>query len=66
MILTMCKICENHETREDSNGWKSFCQKENCWSMYSQCINKQAINEYMAKQYNRKNVSILEHAYNVL
>ncbi len=66
MLLSICKTCKNHEVREDSNGRRSFCQKENCWSMYSQCINKQAINEYMAKQDSMRNVSVLEHTYNVL
>jgi len=47
MILAYCVKCEFHEKVEIDSKLYSKCGKENCLSIYSNCIRVMAINKFI-------------------
>jgi hypothetical protein len=47
MILTYCIKCELHERVDIDNKLYSKCGKENCLSIYSNCIRVAAIKKFI-------------------
>ena len=49
MILACCSTCEYHEKVEIDFKVHSKCQKENCLSMYSNCVTKAAVKKFVSQ-----------------
>jgi hypothetical protein len=49
MILACCSICEYHEKVEIDCTLYSKCQKENCLSMYSNCVRDAAVKKFISE-----------------
>jgi len=49
MILACCAICEYHEKVEIDFKVHSKCQKENCLSMYSNCVRNAAVKKFICQ-----------------
>ena len=49
MILACCSRCEYHEKVEIDRTLYSKCQKENCLSMYSNCVTTTAVQRFVAQ-----------------
>jgi hypothetical protein len=47
MILTYCIKCEFHERVDIDNKLYSKCGKENCLSIYSNCVRETAIKKFI-------------------
>lgn len=43
MILEFCAGCDKHDIKED----KSFCEKENCFSVHAECIHDEAVKKFL-------------------
>lgn len=50
MILKICQDCEHHSIKLDDNEQKSHCANENMWSVYTKCISKTALDEFLERQ----------------
>jgi hypothetical protein len=49
MILACCSACEHHEKVEIDLTFYSKCQKENCLSMYSNCVTHEAVKRFVSQ-----------------
>ncbi len=49
MIIAFCSKCSHHEKVEIDNELYSKCNKENCLSMYSNCIRVIAVNKFISQ-----------------
>jgi hypothetical protein len=49
MILACCSTCEHHEKVEIDCTLYSKCQKENCLSMYSNCVTHKAVKRFVSQ-----------------
>ena len=49
MILACCSTCEYHEKVEIDLTLYSKCQKENCLSMYSNCVTNRAVERFVSQ-----------------
>jgi hypothetical protein len=49
MILACCSTCEYHEKVEIDRTQYSKCQKENCLSMYSNCVTHAAVKRFISQ-----------------
>ena len=49
MILAFCSLCEYHEKVEIDCKLHSKCQRENCLSMYSNCVRDEAIKRFISQ-----------------
>jgi len=49
MILACCSTCEHHEKVEIDRTFYSKCQKENCLSMYSNCVTITAVRKFLSQ-----------------
>ncbi len=47
MIIKTCLQCKFHEIRENGNSKTVYCSRENCFSQYSKCISKKALEWYL-------------------
>jgi len=43
MLIRTCLYCKFHEIREHEGSKTVFCSMENCFSQYSKCISKKAL-----------------------
>jgi len=50
MLIKTCFQCEFHNINEAEEGPKSHCGKENCWSQFSKCIAKKALNRFLEQE----------------
>ena len=50
MILKPCLKCPHHIIRENGKEKESFCQKENCWSVFSKCIARKALERFLDEE----------------
>lgn len=50
MILKVCQDCQYHAVKSDDNEQKSHCSNENMWSIYTKCISKMALDEFIQRQ----------------
>ena len=65
MLLRSCFICDYHEIRSDDGARQSFCRKENCWSRYSKCVARRAIQRFLDEERlgAPRTFSALSHVY---
>lgn len=49
MVLIYCKNCKFHEKVEIDSKLYSKCSKENCLSIYSNCLRVAAINKFVSE-----------------
>ena len=49
MIIAYCSKCKHHEKVEIDNESYSRCNKENCLSIYSNCIRVTAVNNFISQ-----------------
>jgi hypothetical protein len=49
MVLSYCNKCEHHEILEIEGREQSRCQKENCLSIYTNCLMKEAIQYFISR-----------------
>jgi len=50
MVIKSCLICSFHEVKQEEKQSISYCRKENCWSRFSKCIMKKALNRFMEQE----------------
>jgi len=50
MLIKTCFQCEFHNIKEAEEGPKSRCGKENCWSQFSKCVAKVALNRFLEQE----------------
>jgi hypothetical protein len=50
MIIGFCLSCEFHEIKKDGKEETSHCQREACWSRYSNCITAKALENFLKEQ----------------
>ena len=48
MLLVYCSKCEHHEKVELNHKSHSRCLKENCLSIYSNCLTQAAVKKFIA------------------
>lgn len=65
MLLRSCFVCPHHQVRGDEGVRHSFCAKENCWSRYSRCIARRAIEKFLEQDRLEvvREFSALSHVY---
>ena len=49
MIVAYCSRCEHHERIERDSELHSKCTKENCLSIYSNCIRVIAVSKFISQ-----------------
>jgi hypothetical protein len=49
MIITHCLTCKHHEEVEIDSELHSKCNKENCLSIYSNCIRVVAVDKFISQ-----------------
>ncbi|MGQ9570934.1 MAG: hypothetical protein ACUVUQ_08870 [Thermodesulfovibrionales bacterium] len=50
MVIRVCSKCKFHDIREFEDTEKSYCKKEGCWSEFSDCIIKKAIERFLKEE----------------
>jgi hypothetical protein len=50
MIIQSCFNCRFHQIKDEEKEGVSYCQKENCWSEFSKCIMKKALNRFLEQE----------------
>ena len=50
MVIQYCFQCEFHNIKKVEKGPKSHCGKENCWSQFSKCVAKVALNRFLEQE----------------
>ena len=50
MVIKSCLSCRFHEVKQDEKESNSYCRKENCWSEFSKCIMKKALNRFLEQE----------------
>jgi hypothetical protein len=65
MVIKSCFQCEVHYVKQGEKEQMSYCRKENCWSRFSKCIVKKAIESYLEQESSDGNrpFSALAHLY---
>jgi len=65
MVIKSCFQCEFHYVKQGEKEQMSYCGKENCWSQFSKCIAKKAINSYLEQESSdgARPFSALAHLY---
>lgn len=48
--IKACLQCQFHEIRQEEEAERSYCRKENCWSEYSDCIARNALERFSNKE----------------
>ena len=49
MIIAYCSKCKHHDRVEIDSELHSRCKKENCLSIYSNCIRVIAVNKFISQ-----------------
>ena len=49
MLITSCLHCEFHEVKQDELEM-SYCSKENCWSQFSKCVMRKALDRFLKEE----------------
>ncbi len=47
MLIKTCLACSHHRVKNADEGELSYCSKENCWSVYSDCITRKAVEKFL-------------------
>jgi hypothetical protein len=65
MLLRSCFVCHHHQVKGEEGAKHSFCAKENCWSRYSRCIARRAIERFLEQDRLEvvREFSALSHVY---
>lgn len=65
MLLRSCFVCPHHQVKGEDGARQSFCEKENCWSRYSRCIARKAIDRFLEQDRldAPRGFSALSHVY---
>ena len=50
MIIKSCLLCRFHQVRREEKERVSYCQKEDCWAEFSECIMKKALNRFLEQE----------------
>lgn len=51
MLIRACMNCKYHQIRDDEEEKRSFCQKEYCWSRFSKCVEKKALERFFEQEF---------------
>lgn len=64
-MLKSCFICPHHQIKGQDGVRHSFCEKENCWSRYSRCIARKAVERFLQEDRLEaaRGFSALSHVY---
>ena len=49
MLIKACFLCTYHKIRAEEEQ-RSYCQKEYCWSEYSDCMSLKALEHFLREQ----------------
>jgi hypothetical protein len=50
MIIKSCLDCKFHEIRDDERYQSSYCRKESCWAVYTNCITQKAVERFLIEE----------------
>jgi len=50
MILKACLRCPHHIVKQDGREEISFCQKEHCFSEFTKCIARKALERFLDQE----------------
>lgn len=50
MIIQSCLGCRFHQVKDEEREGVGYCQKENCWSEFSNCIMKKALRRFLEQE----------------
>ena len=49
-MIKSCFGCEYHMIKEEGREGTSYCQRENCWSRFSKCIDMKALERFLKQE----------------
>jgi hypothetical protein len=50
MLIKACFECKFHRIKSDDDEQKSYCGKECCWSVLTNCITQKAIERFLIEE----------------
>jgi len=50
MLIKTCFDCKYHKAKADEDMQKSYCRKECCWSVLTNCITQKAVERFLIEE----------------
>lgn len=50
MLIKTCLECKFHKIRSEDVGQSSYCGKEGCWAVYTNCITQKAVERFLCEE----------------
>jgi len=50
MIIRSCLDCKFHKIRHGEEYQSSYCGKEGCWAVYTNCITQKAVEQFLNEE----------------
>jgi hypothetical protein len=50
MIIKSCLECKFHKIRSEDEDQSSYCSKESCWAVYTNCITQKALERFLKEE----------------
>ncbi len=65
MVIKSCFECKFHEIKQGEKEQMSYCRRENCYSQYSKCVDKKALDRFLNEESSvcERPFSALDHVY---
>jgi hypothetical protein len=62
VIIKSCLECKFHKMRSEDEGGSSYCVKEGCWAVYTNCITQKAVELFLIEECRRTDGSQILNA----
>jgi hypothetical protein len=50
MIIKACLECNCHKVKQAEEGQSSYCGKERCWAVFTNCITQKAVERFLSEE----------------
>lgn len=50
MLVKTCLECKFHKLRNEEEGRSSYCGKEGCWAVYTNCVTQKAVERFLIEE----------------
>jgi hypothetical protein len=50
MLIKYCLPCVFHQEKEEKSERYSYCSRENCYSQFSKCLSKHALQKFLDQE----------------
>lgn len=50
MLIKACLHCKSHKVKPEEEEEMSYCEKEYCWSQYSKCVARKALDRFLNEE----------------